>query len=533
MEFRILGPLEVWRDDVQLAVAGHKPRALLAMLLLHDNVVVPADQLFDALWGSDPPQAAAATLRLTVSRLRKAIATDRIATIAPGYLLHVQRDELDLHRFERLLEQGRHLLANDAAGDASERLGEALSLWRGPPLPEFADYPFAGPAITRIEESRLSAVELRLVADLALGRHAELIGQLRSLVAEFPLRERLRGCLMTALYRSGRQAEALDAYQDARRVLLDELGIEPSQELRDLEQSILRQEHELDPPAPAPAVSAVGKERSVLVAVADEGRLPALLAVAEPLVRRPPRTLILATTVTDATSLGAATARLEVHRGAIQARGLVVRAATFTSAMPGADLGRLSTELDVELLVTDAPDVLLSDGCPDARLAALLRDARCDVAFLVARVIRSDGPVLVPFGGSENDWSAIELGAWLARAGSRRLCLAGTVASPDHARRDASRLLSHASLAVQRVLGVPAEPLLTEPGADGILTASRDCGLLVVGLSTRWRAEGLGSARLSLARRARPPTVFIRRGLRLGGLAAPAALTRFTWSIGE
>ena len=529
MEFRILGPMEVWGADGQLAVAGHKPRALLAMLLLHDNVVVPADQLIHSLWGSEPPEAAGATLRLTVSRLRKAIATDRITTISPGYLLHVHDDELDLHRFERLLEQGRHLLSKGEAGDASERLSEALSLWTGRPLAEFADYPFAGPAITRIEESRLSAVELRLEADLVLGRHAELVGQLRSLVAEFPLRERFRGCLMTALYRSGRQAEALDAYQDARRVLLDELGIEPSQELRDLERSILRQEHDLDPPGRA--VSGVRKERSVLVAVADEGRLQALLAVAEPLVRRPPRAVILATTVTDAATLGAETARLELHRGAIQARGVVARAATFTSAMPGADLARLSTELEVELLVTDAPDLLLADGCPDARLAALLSQAPCDVAFLVSRVTRSDGPVLVPFGGSENDWSAIELGACLARAGSRDLWLAGTVASPDHGRRDASRLLSHASLAVQRVLGVAATPLLTEPGADGILAASRDCGLLVVGLSRRWRDEGLGQARLSLARRAAPPTVFIRRGPRPGGLAPPAALTRFTWSI--
>lgn len=529
MEFRILGPMEVWGEGGQLAVAGPKPRALLAMLLLNGNSVVSADQLIGGLWGSELPAAAGATLRLTVSRLRKAIAQDRIATVSPGYLLHLQLDELDLDRFDRLLDQGRDLLSKDHVGDASRLLGQALSLWRGQPLAEFADYPFAGPARARIEESRLSAVDLHLEAQLALGRHTELIPRLRSLVAESPLREHLRCHLMTALYRSGRQAEALDAYQDARRVLLDELGIEPSQELRDLERSILRQEHDLNPPASV--VSAGAQERSVLAAVAEESRLPALLALAEPLVHRPSRTLILATTVTDAASLAAATARLDRSRGSIQAHGVVARTATFTSAAPGTDLARLSRELDVELLVTDAPEALLSDGWPDDRLTALLTEAPCDVGFLIDPSLPPEGPVLVPFGGSDHDWSAVALGAWLAGAAGRHLRLAGTVAAPDQGRRDASRLLSHASLAVQRVLGVPTEPVLTEPGADGILAASRDAGLLVVGLSTRWREEGLGPARLALARRAGRPTVFVRRGPRPGGLAPPAALTRFTWSI--
>ena len=137
----------------------------------------------------------------------------------------------------------------------------------------------------------------------------------------------------------------------------------------------------------------------------------------------------------------------------------------------------------------------------------------------------------MPFGGADNDWSAVELGAWLARAIDLPLRLASTEAVPDHGRRDASRQLSHASLAVQGVMGVPAEPLLVPPGADGMLDASRDAGLLVVGLSTRWRVEGLGPARLELARHAAPPTIFVRRGQRPGGLAPPAALTRFTWSI--
>ena len=141
------------------------------------------------------------------------------------------------------------------------------------------------------------------------------------------------------------------------------------------------------------------------------------------------------------------------------------------------------------------------------------------------------GPVLVPFGGADHDWAAVELGAWLARANGVPLRLAGAAAVPELGRRDASRLLSHGALAVQRVLGISAEPLLTPPGEEGMLEASRDAGMLVVGLSSRWHREGLGSARLRLAREAGPPTLLVRRGLRPGGLAPLPALTRFTWSI--
>jgi hypothetical protein len=192
---------------------------------------------------------------------------------------------------------------------------------------------------------------------------------------------------------------------------------------------------------------------------------------------------------------------------------------------------RLATELDVELLLADAPDQLIATGTPDEQLAAVLADAPCDVALLVAREATPDGSVLVPFGGAEHDWAAVELGAWVAHASGVPLRLAGAAAVPERGRRDASRLLSHGALAVQRVLGISAEPLLTPPGEEGMLEASRDAGLLVVGLSTRWHREGLGPARLRLARDAAPPTLLVRRGLRPGGLAPPASLTRFTWSI--
>jgi DNA-binding SARP family transcriptional activator len=531
MEFRILGPLEVWDQGGEVSLGGRKPRALLAVLLLHPNEVVSADRLIDELWGEDPPERAHATLRVNVSRLRMALPQGVLATRSPGYAIRVEPDELDLHRFERLVDEGRSMLARGLAADASERLRDALSLWRGPALSDFADERFAQAAIARLEEIRLAAVELRIDADLDLGRHHQLVGELEALVREQPLRERLRGYLMTALYRSGRQAEALDAYNDARRALVDELGIDPGAALQELERAILRQDPALDVEATAPAGVREVAERSILVAITHEARVDTLLAVAEPLVRHPPRVMILARLVSDARGLRSASAWLEERRSALEARGVVARAASFTSMAPGEELARLATELDVDLLLADAPDELLADGAPDEQLAAVLARTPCDVALLVPRDATPQGPVLVPFGGAEHDWAAVELGAWFARAHHAPLRLAGAAAVPEQGRRDASRLLSHGALAVQRVVGIAAEPLLTPPGEEGMLEASRDAGLLVVGLSTRWHQQGLGPARLRLAREATPPTLLVRRGPRPGGLAPPPALTRFTWSI--
>jgi len=531
MEFRILGPLEVWDEGSEVSLAGPKPRALLAALLLHPNDVVPADRLIDELWGEDSPDDAAAALRVNVSRLRKTLPADVLTTRSPGYVIRVEPGELDLHRFERLVDEGRSLLARGVAADASVRLRDALSLWRGPALADFAYESFAQAAIARLEEIRLVAVELRVDADLALGRHDEVVAELEALVAEHPLREHLRMYLMTALYRSGRQAEALDVYQEARRALVDELGIDPSAALQELERAILRQDPALDVDVSAPAGVRGVAERSLLVAITHETHIDALLAVAEPLVRDPSRVLILARLVPDAAALRPTSALLEEHRSALEARGVKARAASFTSTAPGEDMARLANELDVDLLLVHAPEELLAEGAPDERLTALLEETPCDVALLVPRGAMTEGPVLVPFGGAEHDWAAVELGAWLARAASVPLRLAGAAAVPEHSKRDASRLLSHGALAVQRVLGISAEPLLIAPGEEGMLEASRDAGLLVVGLSTRWHREGLGPARLKLARDAAPPILLVRRGLRPGGLAPPATLTRFTWSI--
>jgi DNA-binding SARP family transcriptional activator len=531
MEFRILGSLEVLADGREVPLGGARQRAVLAILLLHRGEVVPVDRIAEELWGDRPPETAIKTVQVYVSRLRKVLPQDVLATRSPGYVLGIAPDELDLDRFERLVDEGRSLLARGQPSTASERLHDALSLWRGPALADFAYESFAQTAIARLEEIRLAALELRIDADLALGRHDELVGELEALVAEQPLRERLRKSLMTALYRSGRQAEALDAYQDARRTLVDELGIEPSAALQEQERAILRQEPALDPPPSAPASLGEAAERSILVAITDEARVDALLAVAEPLVRDPPRIMILARLVSDAAELRSASAWLEARRSALEARGVTARAASFTSTAPGEELARLATEFDVDLLLADPPDELLVEGAPDERLAAVLAEAPCDVALFAARDATLGGPVLVPFGGAEHDWAAVELGAWFARAEDAPLRLAGAAAVPERGRRDASRLLSHGALAVQRVLGISAEPLLVPAGEEGMLEASRDAGLLVVGLSTRWHREGLGPARLRLAREAIPPTLLVRRGLRPGGLAPPPALTRFTWSI--
>jgi DNA-binding SARP family transcriptional activator len=531
MKFRILGPLEVWDEGGEVALGGPKPRALLALLLLHANDVVPADRLIDELWGEHPPQSADKTLHVHVSRLRKALPEDVLTTRAPGYLIRVEPDDLDLHQFERLVNEARGLRARGLTADASERLRQALSLWRGPALADFAYESFAQTAIARLEEIRLAAVELRIEADLALGRHDQLIAELEALVAEQPLRERLHGFLMTALYRSGRQAEALDVYRDARQALVDELGIEPGAALEELQRAILRQDPALNAPAAGPAPAGELGERSILVALSRDAGVDALLAVAEPLARRPPRIVVLASLVADAAELGSTSAWLEEHRSALEGRGVVARAAAFTSTAPGEELARLATELDADLLLADAPDDLLVEGAPGEQLTAILGETPCDVALLASRDAMPQGPVLVPFGGAEHDWAAVELAAWFARAESAPLRLAGAAAVPEQGKRDASRLLSHGALAVQRVLGISVVPLLTPPGEEGMLEASRDAGLVVVGLSTRWHREGLGPARLRLAGEATPPTLLVRRGLRPGGLAPPPALTRFTWSI--
>jgi DNA-binding SARP family transcriptional activator len=245
MEFRILGPLEVREGDAPLPLSGGRQRALLALLLLNANRVVAAERLIDELWGEEVPETAPKAVQVFVSKLRKVLPEGRLKTHPPGYLIELSEGELDLERFERLLADGRRALAQGRPQEAASLLREALALWRGPALAEFTE-PFAQPEAARLEELRGACLEERIEADLALGGHAELVGELESLVGRYPLRERLRAQQLLALYRSGRQAEALGAYQEFRRLLADELGIEPSQRLRDLERRILQQDPELE-----------------------------------------------------------------------------------------------------------------------------------------------------------------------------------------------------------------------------------------------------------------------------------------------
>jgi DNA-binding SARP family transcriptional activator/pimeloyl-ACP methyl ester carboxylesterase len=246
MEFRLLGPLEAREGDRVLALGGGKQRALLARLLLEANRVVAVERLVDDLWGEAPPDTAPKMVQVYVSKLRKVLPPNRLLTRRPGYLMAVEPGELDLERLERLLATGREALAADRPEAAAEAFREALGLWRGPALAEFAE-PFAAHEAGRLEQVRLSCLEERVEAELALARHGQLVGELESLVSRYPLRERLRGQQMLALYRAGRQAEALAAYREARRAMDEELGIEPSPALRELEQQILRQDPALAP----------------------------------------------------------------------------------------------------------------------------------------------------------------------------------------------------------------------------------------------------------------------------------------------
>jgi ABC-type transport system substrate-binding protein/DNA-binding SARP family transcriptional activator/streptogramin lyase len=279
LEFRILGPLEVAGDNGPLELPAGKPRALLAVLLLNRGEVVSVDRLVDELWGEQPPPTAAKNVQGYVARLRRVLGDGALHTQSPGYALRA--DALDAARFETLVEEARH----EEPAAAAPRLERALALWRGPPLADFAYEPFAQDEIRRLEELRFSALEDRIEADLALGRHEQVVAELESLAREHPLRERLQGLRLVALYRCGRQAEALEAYRATRRRLVDELGVEPGPELKELERRILEQDPSLEPPRrerPAATARRLGR-RGVVIAFAGLlalGAVAAILAVA-------------------------------------------------------------------------------------------------------------------------------------------------------------------------------------------------------------------------------------------------------------
>ena len=479
--FRLLGPFES-----PVKVPGGKPRALLARLLLDADRVLASGALVEALWGESPPPSAPKVLQAHVSALRKALGPEAIETRAGGYALRGATS--DLARFEELTERARP--ERDPIARA-ELLRQALGLWRGEPLAEFHREPFAHAAAGRLAELRLEALVQRVDADLELGRHEALVGELTALVADEPLRERLRGQLMLALYRSGRQAEALHVYREGRTRLVEQLGIEPGPELQDLERAILRQNAVLAAPT-----DQRDARRGSIVCV---GVAP--LRLLTPLGRE----LVLAELAEDSSTLRDANRRLESLRA-----GTDARTAAFTTSEPVLDIVRLATEQAAELLVVAA--------APDALLAA----APCDVALANGIAELGTGAILVPFGGAQEEWPALELGAWLARAHGLPLRLLGIEASGG--RRDASRALAGASLALQRFAGTTAETALVPPGAVGVLSEG---GAAIVASLPRGELDPTRRALLA----ADIPVLLVHGGLRPGGLAPDKTITRFSWSL--
>ena len=495
-EFRLLGPVEATEDGEPVALPAGKPRAVLARLLLDATRIVPMEALVDSLWGDRPPASANKLVQAYVSQLRKALGPDAIETRAPGYAVRLAGDDLDVRRFEALAAQA------DETTDASRRvelLDRALALWRGPPLAEFRDEPFARAAGRRLGELRLAALERKLEAELELGRHDRAIGALDALVDEEPLREGPRRLLMLALYRSGRQADALARYREGRRLLVQELGIEPSAALQGLERAILRRDPSLE-------AGSTQRERGCVICAGA-----ALADLVAPLCTEG-RELLVVELARDPGELAARAARLEAIREDLGGRGVDLRTAAFTAERPREDLARLATEQDAELLVIGPPAAQPVDAPCDVAVAP-----RPDLSFEPGR------PVLVPFGGGREEWAAVELGAWLARAHGVRLRLLGV--EGGEGRRDASRILAAASIALQRFAGASAEPVIVPPGAGGILAQD---GSVVV---ASFPAGGLGATREALIERSRIPLLFVRGGLRPSGLAPTRTLTRFSWSL--
>jgi DNA-binding SARP family transcriptional activator/ABC-type branched-subunit amino acid transport system substrate-binding protein/DNA-binding beta-propeller fold protein YncE len=349
METRILGPLEVLVEGERVEIKGGKQRELLAILLIHANDIVSPDRLIEGLWGETPPASALKTLQAYVSRLRGTLgaASGALETHGHGYRLRVEPGQLDAELFRSGLEEGRRALARGEADAAAERLRQALALWRGPALAEFRYEDFAQAEITRLEELRLAAREERIEADLELGRHDELVVELEALVSVQPLRERPRGQLMLALYRSGRQAEALRAYQEGRRALAEELGLEPSESLQRLERQIL--DH--DPALAAPA-------------------RPARPRIVPAAAWRHPRSIVAAGALVLAVAIGAAFYQGTRGSETIDASGALALDPSSGDLVASVPLGTAPSAVavgDGSVWVVDADDRTISEIDPETR----------------------------------------------------------------------------------------------------------------------------------------------------------------------
>jgi DNA-binding SARP family transcriptional activator len=369
VEVRLLGPFEVTDAGRSLTVGGGRRRSLLALLALHPNEVLPAEQLIDELWGARPPPTAPKGLQVQVSQLRKDLAQEGhdpiLQTRSNGYVLQIPPDHVDIRRFERMLEEGTQALDDGEPGRAAERLRAALAIWRGPPLTDFTYEPFAQREIARLEELRLVAIEQRIEADLALGRHKHVVPELEALVAEEPLRERLRWLLMLALYRCGRRADALAVYRRGRRAMVEELGLEPGPALRELEAEILGDAPELAAPAIAPPASPPARRTPPRAALALVG-VAALLGVA---------VLVVLVRDSDRSVAPPAAVVLDVAPNSLAVLDHDDGSPTAARELPGYPVGIAAVGDDVAVATVDSRTLSVYSGTSGALVRSVTLDA--------------------------------------------------------------------------------------------------------------------------------------------------------------
>jgi peptide/nickel transport system substrate-binding protein len=526
VDFGVLGPIEARDGEQELSLGGPKQRVLLAVLLLDRNSVVSRDRLIDALWGDRPPATAAHTLDAYASRLRKLLGADRLTRRAGGYVLRLEAAELDLDRFDELVERGRGQLAANAIADAAATLRSALAVWRGPALADILYEPFASEAAAALEERRLSALEERIDADLGCGRAGELVGELERLVREQPFRERLLGQLMLALYRAGQHARALDAYRAGRHRLAEELGLEPGHALQELERAILAHDPRL---APAPAASPITASRRAV----PRRRIGAVAAAAAVVAAAIGTALVLRGSSASVVS-GSSDRLVELAlssgrpRTALDLTSAPAAVAAGYSSLWVADPGRGSGErVDPEghtitdrITVGGAPGVLAVGG-GSVWVASVAGDR-------VERIDPSTGTVTqtIPLGGGRLSALAFGRGAlWIADATDASLLeidpAAGTLrrtvtlSSPA----TAVAVTSEALWVADYESGTVSE---VEPGAGNVLATVRVGGgptALAITPGSVWVANALDSTVSRIEMRSATVTATLPVGSGPGALA--------------
>lgn len=520
--FGLLGPLEITVDGDDCTPKGRHQRVLLTLLLVRLNETVPSEQLADRLWDGRPPPTALNALQVYVSQLRKLFpGRTVIETVAPGYRLAAPASTLDLYRFQDKWRRGRELFEAGDGRQASELLREALSLWRGDPLVDVQYDAFGGAEARRLEEMRLDATIDRIQVDLALGRHSQVIGELGALVDLHPLREQFASLLMIALYRAGRQADALTVAAQIRTRLDAEYGLMPSSELRELERSILNHDDALRTPGQTRPTDPIASAQHVVVAGVNGHPTADLIDAGSAVSQALGITELVAVQLTSshgevsdaARSLTAATVGLPV----------TVRVAALASASPAKDVARLIETEPVALLVSD----LVGPGFTE-QTSSLLTVSACDVALVSGAKWRPNGPIIVLFSGSEHDWAAVGVAANLAHHLNSELLMLAVESSP--ATGNPSRLLASASLVIQRAFNVSAPGQLVSPSIVEIVSACETARMICAGVSTRWNEIGVGPTRAALVE-AGLPVVLLRRGSRPSPFAPAAAKTQYSWSM--